>query len=168
VRAKYWLEDFDVEKPAKQAVVPLPEPPKGAVKEKPQGKATLPPSPVPTAQPTAAPSPQPSPRATPLPALTPVPKPTAPAAEQIISQALAKGWWIQAGAKESKEEAAAIAQLLGEHGFPVTMQEALVNNVHYHRVLVGPLESLAAAKAQKSKMLSPRLTEETPFIKEVR
>jgi len=114
---------------------------------KPKPPATTPPAPVakkPAPEPKPAPTPKPKPK--PAPASKPQPaQPSTPA--QASANA---SWVIQVASLQERPRAYALVQDLRAKGFPAYLEEAIVKQVRWHRIRIGPergrrqIESMAA------------------------
>lgn len=103
---------------------------------------------------------------------TPAPQPQVPSPpaqeEGSALQQVPSGWYLQIAADTDELEAFSRVNFLKSLEIPARIEEATVNNVFYHRVLVGPYSSRAAAEALGPKIKGYGITGGAPFVKQVK
>ncbi len=81
--------------------------------------------------------------------------------------ALKPGWFAQAAATRSENDALSIVRRFKIAGFNSSLERATVRGKQYYRVLVGPYGSRDAASAAREGIKSTGITNGEPFVKRV-
>jgi hypothetical protein len=84
------------------------------------------------------------------------------------TKTLQEGWYCQVLASQTQSDSQSIAQKLRASGFPVVLEEAIVNGKSYFRVLVGPESTREMATRLVDQLKREPSVTSKPFIRLVR
>ncbi len=87
---------------------------------------------------------------------------------ETTSEALSAGWYVQAAATRTGNDAVAMVAKFAAKGLAGVVEQAKVGKKEYYRVLVGPYSDKAKALDARSKVKSAKITGGEPFLKHVK
>ena len=90
-----------------------------------------------------------------------------PVDKELEDSSFVSGWYLQAAAETDELEAVSKVNLLGSVGVRALVQEALVNNIQYYRVLVGPYSTRIEAETQRDQIIRTGVSRGEPFARRI-
>lgn len=91
---------------------------------------------------------------------------TSTSTEDVQESAVTSGaWYVQLSAETEEDIAKSNVEKLLSDGQPTELQSAVVNDVRYYRVLIGPFRSQAQARAKLGVARASGLADGEPFVR---